>query len=230
MTFPELGIKYIEMVRQVKVQFLQHSHVEYSISIDTRLQSKIYELAESLIEPHSSVLDLGCGDGTFLKRLEERKNAKGVGVEISHEGVVKCLAKGLTVFQGDVDEGLKDYGDNAFDYVTLLSTIQMLFHPDLVLFEMIRVGKKAIVSFPNYGYWKNRLRLLRGLTPVYRGTSWYSTPNIHNLTIKDFLRFCRENNIKVGKFFLLSPHGKLLKTPFNGNLVASDAIFELWKE
>ena len=217
------------MVRQVKVQFLQHSYVEYSITVNVELQKRIYELVESLIRPGSTVLDLGCGDGTFLKRLEDNKNVKGVGVEISNEGVIKCLAKGLTVFQGDIDEGLKDYEDGAFDYVTLLSTIQMLYHPDLVLFEMLRVGKKAVVSFPNYGYWKNRVKLLAGYTPAYRGTSWYSTPNIHNLTIKDFVWFCRENDIKIGKQFYLTPTGRLIKTPFRGNLLASDAIFEIWK-
>ncbi len=217
------------MVRQVKVQFLQHSYVEYNITINVELQNRIYELVESLIEEGASVLDLGCGDGTFLKRLEDRKHVKGVGVEISNEGVIKCLSKGLTVFQGDIDEGLKDYEDNAFDYVTLLSTIQMLYHPDLVLFEMLRVGKKAIVSFPNYGYWKNRVKLLMGYTPAYRGTSWYSTPNIHNLTIKDFMNFCKENDIKIGRSFYLAHGGSLVKTPFNGNLIASDAIFEIWK-
>ena len=217
------------MVRQVKVKFLQHSYVEYSYTVSVELQNKIYDLAESLVTHGSSVLDLGCGDGAFLKKLEKEKEVRGVGVEISNDGVVKCLAKGLTVFQGDVDEGLMDYDDDTFDYVTLLSTIQMLYHPDLVILEMLRVGKKAIISFPNYGYIKNRFVFLAGRAPAYRGTSWYSTPNIHNLTIKDFYRFCRENEITIGETFFLSPEGKIIKTLFNGNLFASDAIFEIWK-
>ena len=217
-------------MREVKIQFLQNSHIEYTISIDSKLQESIYNVASSLIEPHSSIMDLGCGDCTFIEKLINEKNVNPVGIEISSEGVIKCLSKGITVFQSDIDKGLEDYKDNQFDYITSISTLQMLYNPDLVIEEMVRVGKNVIISFPNYGYWRNRIRFLKGSTPVYRGTSWFSTPNIHNVTVRDFICFCKKHNINIDRKFYFTPTGKKLPGFYDHNLIASDVLFQISKK
>lgn len=141
------------------------------------------------------VLDLGCGDGMLLDVLRQRKNAETFGVEISQEGVSQCLEKGLYCYQGDIDSGLADYRDDSFDYVILNQTLQDTKKPEYVIREIMRIGKNAIVSFPNFGYIGNRLKLLTGGTmPRNRlfPFRWYETPNIHLLTIRDFQDFCLE--------------------------------------
>ena len=218
------------MVKEVKIQFLQNSHIEYTVSLDTKLQSAIYEKASSLIDKGSTVMDLGCGDCSFIEKLIKEKNVNPVGIEISSEGVVKCLSKGITVFQSDIDKGLEDYKDNQFDYITSISTLQMLYNPELVINEMLRVGKRVVVSFPNYGFWKNRVNMLLGRTPVYRGTSWFSTPNIHNVTINDFIGFCDNNNIFIERVFYFTPKGKALNEVSLKNIVSSDALFQISKK
>ena len=150
-----------------------------------------------MVERGARVLDVGCGDGELLHILSERRSVDGRGIEISREGVNECVAKGLAVIQGDADTDLDNYPDGAFDYVILSQTLQATRQPRHVLEQMLRIGRRAIVSFPNFGHWKIRLKILLGgrMPPIdnlpYR---WYDTPNIHYCTIKDF----RDLWIEVG--------------------------------
>jgi methionine biosynthesis protein MetW len=142
-----------------------------------------------MVEPGSRVLDVGCGDGALLKLLAEGRKVDARGIELSREGVAACVARGLAVIQGDADTDLSDYPDDAFDYVILSQTIQATRNPRKVLEQMLRVGRRAIVSFPNFGHWRVRLQLLvRGRMPVTENLpdAWYDTPNIHFCTIHDF--------------------------------------------
>ncbi len=150
----------------------------------------------------SRVLDLGCGDGMLLDVLKRLKNAETFGVEISQEGVSQCLEKGLYCFQGDIDSGLADYRADSFDYVILNQTLQDTKKPEYVLCETMRIGKRAIVSFPNFGHVGIRVKLLTGGTmPRNRlfPYMWYETPNIHLLTIRDFQEFCIMYGYPIGK-------------------------------
>jgi methionine biosynthesis protein MetW len=147
-----------------------------------------------LVEPNSRVLDVGCGDGALLRLLEETKKVDGRGIELSQQGVNDCVAKGLSVVQGDADTDLADYPDDAFDYVILSQTIQATRQPRIVLEHMLRIGRRAIVSFPNFGHWRIRTQLaFRGRMPVTENLShaWYDTPNIHFCTIRDFVELTR---------------------------------------
>lgn len=159
-----------------------------------------YSIILELIEKNAKVLDLGCGDGELLKLLKDEKNISGRGVEIDQDNVISCIEKGISVFQGDLDEGLAEYKDKAYDYVILNQTLQWTKKPDYVISEMLRVGKKGVISFPNFAYWRVRLQLFFGghmpkskMLPF----DWYNTPNIHLLTISDFRRFCKENKINI---------------------------------
>ena len=154
----------------------------------------------NLVDEKSRVLDLGCGDGLLLQYLFHRKQVQGFGVEISHEGVHACIGRGLPVYHGDIDQGLSDHQDNSFDYVILSQTLQAVRHPEFVLREMFRVGKKIIVSFPNFGHWRIRAHLaFKGrmprttLLPYY----WYETPNAHLCTILDFQDLCRTMDLRI---------------------------------
>jgi methionine biosynthesis protein MetW len=161
-----------------------------------------YEVIMQMVEPEAKVLDLGCGSGALLKLLKDKKNVKGRGVEINEDNVIKCIEKGLSVFQGDIDEGLKDYQDKSFDYVVLNRTLQCTHRPDYVIQEMLRVGDKAVISFPNFAYWRVRLHLLMaGRMPKSNMLpfEWFNTPNIHLLTINDFKAFCEERQIEILK-------------------------------
>jgi len=159
-----------------------------------------YEIICDHIEPKSKVLDLGCGSGELLKLLKDKKNVYCRGVEINEDNVIKCIEKGLSVFQGDIDEGLKDYQDKSFDYVILNRTLQCIHKPDYVIQEMLRVGKRVVISFPNFAYWRIRCYLFfRGRMPksAILPFEWYNTPNIHLLTIEDFKDFCKLRQIKI---------------------------------
>jgi methionine biosynthesis protein MetW len=180
-----------------------------------------------LVPEGSRVLDLGCGTGTLLKMLVDQKRVRGTGVEIVEERVYEAVAKGLTVYHGDLNEGLSYYPDNSFDYVILSQTLQEARETIKTLFEALRVGRNVVASFPNFGYWRSRLQLLvTGRAPVTKSLpyQWYNTPNLHFLTIKDFRIFAREQQIRVVKEFFVGEKGPLRVWP---NLRASHGVFVL---
>jgi len=193
-----------------------------SISLDHRVIYKI-------VEPGSRVLDLGCGDGELMYLLAKEKAVKVQGIEIDDEAIYKCVAKGLSVFHGDVDSGLKEYPDNSFDYVILNQSMQQVKKADFVIQESLRVAKKLIVGFPNFGYLNARLSIFfKGKTPItpslpYR---WYNTPNLHFLTISDFKAYCIDRNIKILDTYYLG-NDKIIK--MWSNLFALNAVFVLTK-
>src|SRR6187402_3589825 len=168
-------------------------------------------LVADMVAPSSKVLDIGAGDGELLRILGEQRGVDGRGIELSREGVNECVAKGLAVIQGDADTDLVDYPDDAFDYVILSQTLQATRRPREVLENMLRIGRRAIVSFPNFGFWKMRLQLLvGGQMPRTENlpATWYDTPNIHFCTIKDFVQLCDEINVKMERAVALDMYGR----------------------
>lgn len=197
------------------------------LSDSTRLDHRIiYEI----VGPGSRVLDLGCGTGDLLSLLAKEKGAKVQGIELSEEAIYKCVEKGLSVFHGDIDSGLSEYPDKSFDYVILNQSMQEVKKVDFVIEEALRVGKEVIVGFPNFAYWRARLRLfLKGKTPVtyslpYR---WYNTPNLHFLSISDFKEFCSEKNITIRAVYYLGRNSAVKICP---NLLALNAVFIITKK
>jgi homoserine O-acetyltransferase len=186
-----------------------------------------YELIEALIEPGSTVLDVGCGDGQLLADLTADKDIKGMGLEVDQDLVLTCVKRGLSVIQYDIERGLAGCADKSFDVVTLSQTLQTIKNPKEVFLELLRVGKRVIVSFPNFAYWRSRLQLLLcGKAPVTGQLpfEWHSSPNIHFLSLKDFDRFCRELDVTVENRF---PLVKTSASPvrFWPNLLAEQAIY-----
>ncbi len=179
------------------------------------------------------VLDVGSGDGELLRLLAETRGVDGRGIEISREGVNHCVAKGLAVIQGDADIDLIDYPDDSFDYVILSQTLQATRHPRRVLEQMLRIGRHAIVSFPNFGHWKIRLQiLLRGRMPLTDNLpdTWYDTPNIHFCTIRDFVELARELNVRMEREVAFNSWGRpvRLNAPWwFWNLFGEQAVFLL---
>jgi methionine biosynthesis protein MetW len=151
------------------------------------------------IQQGASVLDLGCGDGSLLRYLQEMRSVRGYGVEISDAKLVACIRNGVNVIQGDLDSGLSGFETNAFDFVVLSQTLQAIRHTEVLVREMLRVGREGIVSFPNFGYWKNRLNILRGNMPVSEDLpyQWYDTPNVHLCTLNDFETFCAQHRFDI---------------------------------
>ena len=169
------------------------------------------EVVANLIPPQSRVLDVGCADGELLAFLEETRGIDGRGIELSQAGVNAAVGRGLAVIQGDADSDLSDYPDDAFDYVILSQTLQATRNPKLVLDELLRIGNRAIVSFPNFGHWRVRLSLfVKGRMPVTKDLpySWYDTPNIHFCTIRDFVNLCEELGATVEKATALDGNGQ----------------------
>lgn len=151
------------------------------------------QLISEWIEPDSRVMDLGCGNGSLLRHLQREKNATGYGVELNPERISECIDNGINVIQINLDKGLGHFDSDSFDYVILSLTLQAMHYPEKLLKEMLRVGKQGIVTFPNFGYWRNRMQLaLKGHMPVSDELpyKWYNTPNIHLCTIKDFHILC----------------------------------------
>jgi methionine biosynthesis protein MetW len=161
------------------------------------------------IDLESSVLDLGCGDGTLLRYLQETRKTRGYGVEIDDTSILACVKNGVNVVQSDLERGLSGFEDDSFDYVVLSQTIQAMRNSETIMQEMLRVGREGIVTFPNFGYWKNRVEVLRGRMPVSDNLpyEWFDTPNVHLCAIADFERFCDERNIRILERKVLT-HGK----------------------
>ena len=199
------------------------------------IRSDLRLIAE-MVEPGARVLDIGCGDGALLAYLARHKGIDGRGMELSQSGVNACVAHGLSVIQGDADHDLEEYPSSAFDFVVLSQTLQATRNPRLVLVNLVRIGRRAIVSFPNFGHWRIRLHLLcHGRMPMTTllNQTWYDTPNIHLCTIKDFVALCRELGVviersltldRAGQPFTLDPVGGL------ANLLAEQAVFLLRKD
>ena len=158
------------------------------------------QIISSWIEPGSRVLDLGCGNGDLLHHLAHRRRVRGAGIEIDEEKASRAIQRGLTVIQGDIDQEIQDYPDRAFDYVVLSQTLQQVYHPPSLIRQMLRVGRRGIVSFPNFSHWRIRLQLMfTGRAPVSPALpyQWYDTPNIRVITLKDFHRFSRKAGYRI---------------------------------
>ncbi|GJL76570.1 MAG TPA: methionine biosynthesis protein MetW [Nitrosomonas sp.] len=151
------------------------------------------------IKPGAKILDLGCGDGALLKYLQQERHVFGYGVEIDDDNVLGCLRNGINVIQNDLESGLSSFASDSFDYVILSQTLQAMKHTAEIIREMLRVGREGIVSFPNFGYWKNRVQVIRGHMPVSESLPyhWYDTPNIHLCTLGDFEALCHQCNAKI---------------------------------
>ncbi|OGS95839.1 MAG: methionine biosynthesis protein MetW [Gallionellales bacterium RIFCSPLOWO2_02_FULL_57_47] len=172
----------------------------------------------------ASVLDLGCGDGSLLRYLKETRSVRGYGVEINDLDIVSCIANGVNVIQNDLESGLSDFEDGSFDFVMLSQTLQATRHTEPLIREMLRVGREGIVSFPNFGYWKNRLHVLLGNMPVSRELpyQWYDTPNVHLCTLNDFESFCRDHNVAVLERRVMTGEREVGVLP---NLLGSTAVY-----
>ncbi len=159
-----------------------------------------FNIIIDLITPGTRVLDLGCGSGTLLQRLRDEKDVEGCGVELDQERVIRCIERGIRVMTLDLDEGLEGFPDLSYEYVVLSRTLQQLMNPERLIREMLRVGSKSIITFPNFGHWRVILEyVLKGRTPVCETHPhpWYNTPDIHRLTVKDFRAFIKEVGAKI---------------------------------
>ena len=168
---------------------------------------KEFQIISELIKNNTRVLDVGCGDGTLMKFLKDEKNVDTRGLEISKENVQNCISKGLSIIEGNAEKDLHQFPDLSFDYVVLSQTLQAFYDPEKVIEDLLRVAKKAIVTIPNFGYWKVRIHLLlKGTMPVTDAlpNEWYSTPNIHMCSIKDFYNFCFRKKIYMTKSIALN--------------------------
>lgn len=192
-----------------------------------------HDVIQAWVKPGSRVLDLGCGDGALLLNLKNHKQVRGVGIEIDHEKFNICVSKGLSVIEQNADLGLGNFSNHSFDVVVMSQTLQAMNRPDQVLEETLRIGKEAIVAFPNFGHWFCRLHLgLKGRMPVSRFMpySWFDTPNIHFCTIADFERLCQQKNIRILNRVVTTTDGKFNRlAAIWPNLFATTAIYHLSK-
>ena len=177
------------------------------------------------ITPGARVLDLGCGDGTLLKYLQQTRGVGGYGVEIDDGNVLDCVKNGVHVIQSDLERGLSDFDDGSFDFVVLSQTLQAMRNTESIVREMLRVGRTGIVTFPNFGYWKNRLHVLGGRMPVSANLpfEWFNTPNIHLCTTADFEKFCSERGIRIVARRLLTGGRAVTSMP---NLLGELAVYQ----
>ncbi|PCI51292.1 MAG: methionine biosynthesis protein MetW [Alphaproteobacteria bacterium] len=188
-----------------------------------------------IITPGSTVLDVGCGDGSLLDYLVRERQVDGRGIELSAQGVNSSIAKGLSVVQGNAEEDIDFYPDQSFDYVILSQTLQAMKRPDRMLEQLLRVGRKAIVSFPNFGHWKVRLNLgLLGTMPVNRTLDhpWYSTPNIHFCTIRDFVNLCKQMDIHIETTMAIDARGHRMSFAnlFLANFLATQGMYVITRK
>jgi len=177
------------------------------------------------IRPGASVLDLGCGDGELLALLVNERRVRAQGIEIDEQAIYQCVAKGLSVFHEDIDNGLSDYADQSFDYVILNQSFQQVKKPDIVLREALRVGKEVIVGLPNFAHYRARVQIFfRGRTPVTPSLpyEWHDTPNLHFLSISDFIGYCRQRNIRIERAAFI---GKKRRIKILPNLFGMTGIF-----
>ena len=189
---------------------------------------KEFKVISDLIEKKSRALDIGCGDGNLMEYLLQNKTKDIRGLEISKEKVQNCLSKGLTVIEGDAENDLKQFPNKSFDYVILSQTLQAFLNPENVINELLRVGRRAIVTIPNFGHWKVRIDLLtKGTMPITKNlpNEWFNTPNLHMCTILDFYNFCKKRNIKI--FRSLSLNGEKISDISQLNLKFKNLISEL---
>ena len=187
-----------------------------------------FKIIADLLEKNTRILDVGCDDGTLMEFLKKNKNVDIRGIEISKKKVQVCISKGLTVLEGNAEFDLKQFPENSFDYVVLGQTLQAFVNPEIVIKELLRVGKKAIVTIPNFGHWRVRLNLLtKGTMPVTKTlpNDWYNTPNIHMCTIKDFVKFSKTINFKIYKSLALM--NKNVSNINNSNLSFKNLFAEL---
>ena len=187
-----------------------------------------YKIIVDLIEEKTRVLAVGCHDGTLMESLKKDKNVDARGIEISKDKVQTCVSKGLTVIEGNAELDLKQFPNDSFDYVVLGQTLQAFVNPEIVIKELLRVGKKAIITIPNFGHWKVRLNLLiKGTMPITESlpNDWYNTPNIHMCTIKDFVKFSKIINFKI--FNSLALTNKKISNINNSNLFYKNLFAEL---
>jgi len=177
----------------------------------------------------SSVLDLGCGDGSLLRYLRETRDVRGYGVEISDANIAACIANGVNVIQNDLDHGLADFESDSFDFVILSQTLQATRHTEALMKEIVRVGRGGIVSFPNFGYWKNRLQIMQGHMPVSKilPYQWYDTPNVHLCTLNDFELLCDHLGLRILGRHVMNEGGDVNLLP---NLLGSVAVYRFKRE
>ncbi len=174
----------------------------------------------------ASVLDLGCGDGSLLDYLQTEREVRGYGVEIDDKNILRCIERGVNVIQSNLDEGLSGFESGAFDFVILSQTLQATRHTEKLVREMLRVGQEGIVSFPNFGYWKNRLQILRGHMPVSDELpyQWYDTPNVHLCTLRDFEQLCDDMNMRILDQRVITGGLEVSLLP---NLLGSTAVYRI---
>jgi len=168
---------------------------------------KEFQIISDLIKNNTRVLDVGCGDGTLMKYLKDNKNIDTRGLEISKSNVQDCISKGLSIIEGNAEKDLHQFQNLSFDYAVLSQTLQAFYNPEKVIEDLLRVANKAIVTIPNFGYWKVRIHLLfKGTMPVTENlpNEWYNTPNLHMCTIKDFFNFCSNKKIELYKSIALN--------------------------
>jgi len=189
---------------------------------------KEFQIISELIDNNTRVLDVGCGDGTLMKHLKNEKNIDTRGLEISKKNVQICISKGLSIIEGNAEKDLHQFPNLSFDYVVLSQTLQAFYNPEKVIEDLLRVANKAIVTIPNFGYWRVRMHLLlKGTMPVTKTlpNDWYNTPNLHMCTIKDFFNYCFKKKIEIYKSIAIN--GEITSTINRGNINIKNLSSEL---